>query len=359
MLDDLTDFKKKIQDLATRSRTASKQALTEEATKTSVILPLIRALGFDVFDLSEVVPEFVADVGVKKGEKVDFALFIDGKPTILVEAKPISMTLGTNQLSQLYRYFAVTDARLAILTNGQHIWFFSDTDAPNKMDKRPFFIFNLHHYDDGQLEELARFRKEGFDIGSIIEAASNLKYTKAAASFLKAQLQQPDDDFVKLVARQIHEGSVTKGVMEQLRPIIQAALDEVIRDRIQEKLGVTFSKPVAVQDDAAETAEPINDKDDGIETTEEELQAFMIVRAIGASTVPIHRIEIRDARSYCAILMDNNNRKPICRLHFNAKSKKFIEIFNAEKERERFDIEDISDIYQYSEKLKAVIAAYA
>nr|WP_319485447.1 type I restriction endonuclease [uncultured Cohaesibacter sp.] len=214
--------------------------MTEEATKTSVILPFIRALGFDVFNLDEVVPEFVSDVGTKKGERVDFALKIDGKVTMLIEAKPIGTKLGDAQYNQLVRYFTGTDARLCILTNGREAWFFSDTEASNKMDVTPFFTFDFQSHDKGQVDELARFRKDTFEIESIIEAASNLKYKRDAALYLKHQLDDPDDDFVRLVGRQIHEGQMTKGAMELVRPAIQAALDEIIRDRIQDKLSITF-----------------------------------------------------------------------------------------------------------------------
>ncbi|MDP2737918.1 MAG: hypothetical protein Q8O82_04210 [Pseudorhodobacter sp.] len=88
------DFSARVKDLAGRSKHATMHALTEEATKTSVVLPLIQTLGFDVFNLNEVVPEFVADVGLKKGEKVDFALKIDGKLVALVEVKPVTMSQG-------------------------------------------------------------------------------------------------------------------------------------------------------------------------------------------------------------------------------------------------------------------------
>ncbi|MGV8953966.1 MAG: type I restriction endonuclease, partial [Cypionkella sp.] len=157
------DFSKRVQDLAVRSKHASELALTEEATKTSVIMPLIQALGFDIFNLNEVTPEFIADVGTKKGEKVDFLLKIDGKPAILVEAKPISTSLGSAQYTQLFRYFSVVDARLAILTNGREIWFFSDTDEKNKMDKKPFFIFDLQSFDEAQVKNLEGFHKSVFN----------------------------------------------------------------------------------------------------------------------------------------------------------------------------------------------------
>jgi hypothetical protein len=63
------DFKAKIGELSKRSSMATKKALTEEATKTSVVLPFIQSLGFDPFNLDEVVPEFIADVGLKKKVK--------------------------------------------------------------------------------------------------------------------------------------------------------------------------------------------------------------------------------------------------------------------------------------------------
>lgn len=128
------DFAQRVSELSLRSKHASQHALTEEATKTAVVMPFIQALGFDVFNLEEVVPEFVADVGIKKGEKIDFAIKIAGKTAVLIEVKPISMPLGSAQYSQLYRYFATEHARLAILINGREIWFFSDIDEKNKMD---------------------------------------------------------------------------------------------------------------------------------------------------------------------------------------------------------------------------------
>ncbi|TDK41118.1 type I restriction endonuclease [Antarcticimicrobium luteum] len=354
----MSDFVQLVEGLAERSRVAERQAVTEEATKTSVILPLLQAWGFDVFSLNEVIPEFVADVGTKKGEKVDFAVKIDGKIAMLVEAKPITSKLGDAQFNQLFRYFSVTEARLAILTNGREAWFFSDTDAPNKMDKKPFFKFDFQSYDAVQVEELSRFRKESFAIDQIIEAASTLKYTRAASNYLKAQLEDPDDEFVRLVGRQIYDGSITKNVAEQLKPAIQAALDELIRDRIQDKLSITFrnnsnadTSKVSDEGDAAKN-------DDGIVTTEEEIEAHRIVRAIGAKIVDVSRIAIRDAKSYCAILMDDNNRRPICRLYFNSPTNKSVVIFDADKNEQKYKIASIEELYQYAEAFEAVITAY-
>jgi predicted type IV restriction endonuclease len=351
------EFVQKVTDLSARSRHASKYALTEEATKTAVVFPFIQCLGFDVFNLEEVTPEFIADVGIKKGEKIDFAIRINGKIAILLEAKPISMSLGSAQYSQLFRYFATEQARLAILTNGREIWFFSDIDEKNKMDKKPFFIFDLQNYDEHQVLELARFQKGKFDIESILDAASNLKYVKAAGQYISSQLSSPDDDFVKMIGREIYEGSLTKAVVEQLRTPIKAALDEVVRNRIQERLNITFGKEAS-----SESQEKLVDQvkvDSEVITTEEETQAFMIIRAVAARVISVNRITMRDAKSYCSIFVDDNNRKPVCRLYFNSKSGKQVGVFDSGKNETKHQIADLSEIYTLAPLIEAAIAAHS
>lgn len=350
------DFNTKVKDLSTRSRHAAQHALTEEATKTSVVLPFIQALGYDVFNLEEVTPEFIADVGIKKGEKIDFAIKIGGKTAILIEVKPISMPLGQAQYSQLFRYFSTVEARLAILINGREVWFFSDIDEKNRMDKKPFFIFDLQNFDDRQVAELARFQKDRFDIDGILEAASNLKYVKAAAALISRQLTEPDDEVVRFFGRQIYEGTLTKSAVEMLRPAIQSALDEVVRNRIQERLGVTFGKEAQAEPAEKRPADELAEAD--VTTTDEEMQAFYIVRAIGSRVAPVARITMRDAKSYCSIFVDDNNRKPVCRLYFNGKTTKSIGIFAPDKTETRYQIDEPSDLYQHTAAIEATVKSY-
>ncbi len=350
------DFAQRVKDLAQRSKHASEHALTEEATKTAVIMPLIQTLGFDIFNLNEVTPEFVADVGTKKGEKVDFVLKIDGKPAILIEAKPISASLGTTQYSQLFRYFAVTEARLAILTNGREMWFFSDTDEKNKMDKKPFFIFDLQSFDEGQVADLARYHRSVFNIDAIIESASSLKFVKTVAAFLKSQMSAPSEDFVRFVAKQMIDGSVTKAVVEQIRPTIPKALDELIKEHIQDKLNIAFRPEAAQAPEQATKSDDVEKPE--VTTTPDELQAFMIVRAIGAKVAPIERITIRDAKSYCAVFVDDTNRKPVCRFYFNAKSGKSIGLFDSEKSETKVAITDLSQIFSFATRIEDTIKSH-
>lgn len=356
------DFGTEVASLAKRSLAASQQAMTEEATKTSVIMPFIRALGFDIFNLDEVTPEFIADVGTKKGEKVDFVLKIDGKNAILIETKPISMTLGANQHSQLFRYFTVTDARIAILTNGRDFWFYSDSEAANKMDNKPFLMMDIQAMDEASIAELAKFRKDRFSVEEILEAASKKKHVKMAADYLKAQMDAPEDDFVRLVGKAIYKGTLTKSVMETLRPAIKASLDEVIKERLSAKLNVAFRNdpppvPVETQPAANSNAEAASVEDH--ETTEDEHLAFKIVTAIAARHLPVDRVTMRDSKSYCAVFIDDNNRRPLCRFYFNSKSTRYLGVFDKDKVETKFKIEDLRDIYKYTEALQDTAAWYA
>ena len=137
------DLATKLAELQKRSLEHREALLTEEAAKNALIMPFIQALGYDVFSPAEVTPEFTADVGSRKGEKVDYAIKVGGQVNILVECKPANVALNINHASQLFRYFSVTDARLAILTNGVVYQFYSDIERPNKMDEKPFFEFQV------------------------------------------------------------------------------------------------------------------------------------------------------------------------------------------------------------------------
>src|SRR5256885_13341623 len=122
------DFIEVLQTISSKIGKQKNLIKTEEATKNAFVMPFISALGYDVFDPAEVVPEFTADVGVKRGEKVDYAIFKNGQVQILMECKRIGDPLDLRYASQLFRYFSVTTARVAILTNGQEYNVYTDID---------------------------------------------------------------------------------------------------------------------------------------------------------------------------------------------------------------------------------------
>ncbi len=360
------DFIEKIQDIAQRIPKQIDHIHTEEATKSAFVMPFIKALGFDVFNPLEVIPEYVADVGTKKGEKVDYAIKIDDKIALLVECKWCGADLDQCHASQLYRYFACTDARFAILTNGIYYKFFSDLDEKNRMDERPFFEFNLSTFDDEKVVELKKFTKSAFNLDNILTTASDLKYTGAIKQFFADELNNPSVEFVKFFASRAYSGRLTQPVVEQFSDIVKRATSQVIRDKVNNRLksaldadqdeGAPAIENQNPPGDASPEAEPEQENDSGIVTTDEEIDAFNIVRAIGREVVDVSRINMRDRASYCGVLLDDNNRKPICRFHFNTKQK-YLGLLQ-QKAEEKVAIEDLNDIFKYTERIKATINEY-
>jgi predicted type IV restriction endonuclease len=249
-----TDFIDKIRELSARIPKQLDPIQTEEATKNVLVMPFISALGYNVFDPTEVTPELCADVGVKKGEKVDYAILREGKPIILFECKHHAADLGKVHASQLYRYFSVTEARFSVLTNVLVYWFYTDLQAPNKMDERPFFEFNMLDIKEFAVEELKKFSKSIFDLDYILNTASELKYTREIKRLLLDQMQEPTDEFVRFFASRVYSGRMTQGVREQFAQLTKQAFKQLLNDQINERLKTALaSDPMGTAPPAVET----------------------------------------------------------------------------------------------------------
>lgn len=351
------DFIDELRALASRIETAKNLIQTEEATKNAMVMPLIHALGYNVFDPLEVTPELIADIGTKKGEKVDYAILMDGQPIMLFECKKSGADLNINHASQLFRYFHVTAARFGVLTNGLVYRFFTDLDEPNKMDKKPFLEFNILDFKDQDVEELKKFTKSAFNIDQIMTTANELKYTRSIQNILAEWLNNPSEEFVRLVSEDLLAGKrFTTTVKEQFAHITRRAFQQLISDRINDRLKVAMTPDPSLKLDASPLFPPESGASE-IVTTADEMEGFHIIRAILREIIDPRRIVMRDAQSYCAILFDDNNRKPICRLRFNNPAKLVLGLL-AEKEEEKIGLLDLSDIYKYAEKLKAIVTSY-
>lgn len=331
------------------------QVGTEEATKNAFVMPFISALGFDVFNPTEVVPEFTADIGTKKGEKVDYCILKEETPIIIIECKHWKENLDHHN-SQLHRYFHVIHARFAILTNGIIYQFFTDLDSKNKMDNRPFLEFDLGKVSEHIATELKRFKKENFDEEAIINVASELKNSKQIKELLSNELKTPSEEFIKYFASRVYQGRVTQKVLEQFGILVQKSVKSLLTDMINDRLQLAIEKEETTDEILEEEPETLT-ASSGIETTGEELQGFRIVQAILVKKIESNRIEYRDAKSYFSVLLDNNNRKPICRLWFN-RSQKYLGLIDKDKKETRIPIDKPEDIYQYSVELLQTLELY-
>lgn len=340
----MSELNNKIDAIVKTFNNTSSRIKTEEATKNALIMPFIAALGYNVFNPIEVIPEFTADVGTKKNEKVDYAITKEQKIIILIECKSVDTNLSKQHASQLYRYFSVTESRFAILTNGLIYQFYSDIETPNKMDSKPFFTFSMLDFKRHDIVELQKFTKDAFSLDKILTTASSLKYTNAVKSILEKELTEPSEEFVRFFAKKVFEGSLTKQVLDKFTNIVKQARKQFINEKIDDRF-----KSVINNEDQESFLENNVVDDNGIDTTDEEIEGYNIIKAILRSTVDVKRIVMRDTKSYCGILLDDNNRKPLCRLHFN-RSKKYIGIISNKKE-EKHEIENVDDIFNYTKQL--------
>ena len=345
------DFNEQLNNYSNRTQQLKSQLITEESTKTSLIMPFFQMLGYYIFNPLEFCPEYTADVGIKKGEKVDYAILKDGNPVILIECKSCNETLDKHS-SQLFRYFGTTSAKFCILTNGIVFQFFTDLEEVNKMDLTPFLEINFENLKDYQINELKKFRKTDFDSDRITSTASNLKYTSLIKDFLQQQIDDPNDDFVKYVTGNVYDGPKTQKILEQFSPLVKKSFASLINELVNKKISSALDK----NEDSESVEDEIIPKSKII-TTEAEIESYYIIRGMLAGTCNVEDVTYRDTESYFGILFTNNNRKPICRLNLDRKNKQLF-IPDENKKYERIYIDSLNDLYKYKSRLIEVVKRY-
>lgn len=331
------ELQAKLEMLSEKANSHRELLKTEEAAKTALVMPFLQALGYDVFNPHEVVPEFTCDVGTKKGEKVDYAICIDGAIKILIECKPAHQELSINNASQLYRYFGVTDAKFAILTNGARYKFYTDLNSSNRMDQKPFFEFDLCKLRKTDVRSLVKFQRIDFDVDAIFETAASLQMEGEVMKVIEQEMAEPSAELVRIVAAQVTDKRLTAGTKAAIARHIPNAFNAIIRNRLNDRL--TSAIDEGGVDEPASSSE--------IETSPDELEGFNIVRAIASELVDPARIVMRDQKSYCAVLLDDNNRKPVARLWFNSDTTRHLGTFDSDKEETRHPIADPVEIFKH------------
>ena len=355
--------------LADRVKSAIPENLNEANTKTSLVLPFIQSMGYDVFDHNEVAQEYTSEWGTKKGEKVDIAILRDGQPVVLIECKPLGDPLDTGKCSQLFRYFSTQPARIGILTNGQRYLFFSDLEKQNVMDGKPFMEIDLLNFNERVLPELQKLTKDTWDLDGALSSAETLKFTRAVKLLVAQDFEEPTDDIVRHYAASCYEGKLVTRVIEMFRPIVKRAFAEHVSDQIAKRLeSVRIAAEVPQLQAKVQTegeGESVTlDTDcvaDSIVTCNTEEWAHIIVRTLLRGVIDPSRVIMRDQKSYCSVILDNNNRKPICRFfnfeHFepgmeNIGKNAYIQrLTKSNSEGERFDLKLVDDIHPLGEKL--------
>jgi hypothetical protein len=346
------DLKDQIKLLADRIESMKENILTEEATKTAIIMPFIQMLGYDVFNPNEVIPEFTCDIGTKKGEKVDYAIAQNGKAVLLVECKHWGENLNAHA-DQLLRYFGVSDAKFGLLTNGIVYKFYTDLEEPNKMDIKPFLEVSLADIKETHIDELKKFHKSHFDVEKILDSASSLKYSNELKHVINEEFSNPSSDFVKLFCRKVYEKNMTPKTIEYFTGLLKKSIQSHISEKITERLKSALAQE-KTEATANEQVVESSDEKDQVVTTVEEMEGYMIVKAIARSKVDVSRIIYKDTAQYFGIMVDNL-KKTFCRLYFNGKNK-YITIIDETGKHNRFDIDSLDDIYKHSDNIISAIS---
>ncbi|HCQ5566780.1 TPA: type I restriction enzyme HsdR N-terminal domain-containing protein [Clostridioides difficile] len=373
------DFSDKINQFSKRIETLKNNLTTEEATKTALIMPLFQILEYDIFNPLEFMPEFIADVGVKKGEKVDYAILKDGKPLILIEAKCASDKLKKHD-AQLFRYFTATEAKFAILTNGIIYKFFTDLEEKNKMDEKPFLVLNLLNMDDNKISHLKKFTKNSFDIDTIFNIASELKYTSLIKAQLNMQLENPSDEFVRFIINDFYNGIKTQNVVEKFRPIVKRSLSQFVNDFMNEKLKLLLENDnedyekkkvkdnkkkeknkidndITKKQDENNLPKPEIEPKNNILLTEDELKAIDIVQDILIENVSKDEIGYKKVKDDIFILYKNDIKNWICKITLNS-SNKTISLPNGENDYLEYKMDEVIDIKELKDDLIFIIKKY-
>jgi len=352
------DLKLKLTQLHQRVVGLKDQINTEEATKNAFVMPFIQILGYDIFNPTEVVPEHICDIGTKKGEKVDYVIRKNNEPILIFECKHWKENADAHN-SQLHRYYHVSKARFGVLTNGTIYNFYADLEKPNIMDEKPFLTIDLEDLKDNAIKILENFTKNEYNLESILDSAEGLKYIKAIQKEFEKEIDQPSDELIKMLVNRFFDKPLTANRIvvfkEYTRKALTISINESISDRLKSALHIN-EKPEVEADQKVALVD--NTSDPKIITTEEELEAFQIVKAILREKIPSARIAARDTQSYFGVLLDDNNRKPLCRFHFNT-ANKYLETFHNGKDAgEKTLLNSLDELYNFRTELHKTVDNY-
>lgn len=359
----MSEFKSNVKNFQQQYEQVKDKLTNEEQTKNALIMPFFQMLGWNVFNPMEFMPEYTADVGIKKGEKVDYAILVNDEPVILIEAKSINEKLEKHD-SQLFRYFGTTSSKFGILTNGRYYKFYTDLDEQNKMDSEPFLTIDIENIKDAQLSELSKFKKEQFDVDNIMSSAEELKYLNLTKEYLAQQFEETSDDLVRFFLDNVYNERKTSGNIEKFKPVLNKGLNQIVNEKVSDKLNKALNSEnnISIGEHHTEDTNAgnvdsellVDEEDDGIETTEEELEFYNIVKFILSDVIAPERIFYRDNRSYFNILIDDNIRKWVARLWV----KKSGEMHVAFRDDTKVIINSPLELKQYSDKLIECVEEY-
>lgn len=294
-------MKTKLASLSDKIKILKDKVRSEEATKQSMVLPLLQLLGYDIFDPEEVMPEVPCDIS-GKGDRIDYIITIKGKQEILIECKECHQNV-LNHVKQLKKYFVASDARFAILTNGITYLFFSDHDNANLMDEEPFYSLDMGNLSEDDIAFLYGISRQNYNTMQLVYKSQDIRYRNEILENLKREFNKPSKGFVSVLTSNFYSGKLHDSVYNKFATLVK----DCIR--------------IVVTEDTFEDKEDIEEKDNEAEEpckyTEEEKKLIDIVKGW------LSKYETEGAHLYIRKLSDgfirvclSNEWWNVCRLKY-------------------------------------------
>jgi len=334
------DFTEEIKLFSNRIMQIKDKIQTEEAVKTSIVLPFFHLLGYDIFNPEEFIPEYTTDVGIKKGEKIDYVIMSELSPVLLIEVKNCPDKNLKRHISQLFRYFAVSKARYGILTNGFKFILYTDLDEKNIMDTESFFEFNLLDLNDKDIIEISKYTKGAFNVDEIYESASELRYLNKIKQLIISQSKKPSDAFVNYILGEMHTGRKTKTLVDVFREYTKIALKSLISD---DKQKVNYDNSLDFENIQSQ-----------ITMTQLEIESFYIVKSMLRKVIAPENINFIDSDTHFTIVVENNPEKWICKINLKNEKQIILPCTNDVGELS-YDFESIDDLYELNNQLVDIV----
>ncbi|MFN6526030.1 type I restriction endonuclease [Nostoc sp. ChiSLP03a] len=352
-------FTEDITKLSEQVRKRADQVVGEESTKMALIVPFLSVLGYDVYDPSEVMPEYVADFAIKKAgqfEKVDYALAINNNIVMLVEAKARGQKAEAHD-GQLSRYFnGLLTTKVAIVTNGVEYRFFTDLRDKNVMDKEPFFTFNVLEYDTKDIDNLKFFHRDNFEVTAITNHAEEMVYVKGMTQLLGNLLRSPSEEFVRFLVTELGtvapsyeiKGRITGKIIDKFKPIVKKSIQGSLVELMTRSLTPVIDQPVEPPIDVDIEVGDIqpDPQESKVVTTAEEIEAFEKIKAITqTSTSYNYQLQYKDTVSYFGINLVGKSTWWFLRLYLSSQKKSFITRLSVDEIKSlasNFEVQEVS-----------------
>jgi hypothetical protein len=298
----------------------------EAQTRKFLIEPFFMMLNYESTNL---IPEYNADFGDRISQKIDYAILLNKKDTILVEAKKYNSKLTDKEAGQLNGYFGNTkNSKIAILTNGIEYRFYSDVVQPNIIDSKPFFIFNLNSYTENDIESLLRFDKRYIKVIDIVKSAQEIVFIESFETAFFNELAAPSKDLMKIIHKNMtFTSKFNEETISKMISLVNSSFLKCMYDKKVKLESLSNSQ--------------------GVITTEQEIQAYHTIRTllIQNKKIPKERIGFKDFKGFFNISIDDSSKKVICKLTFNNSGMKLTIDTN------EYNLDHIDDVMKYKNEL--------